>query len=50
MVKYLESKGADFKGSYVKMSPHLAKITLIVNAYRFTGKESVCWNRIFQRR
>ena len=34
MVKYLESKGADFKGSYVKMSPHLAKITLIINAYR----------------
>jgi len=26
MVKYLESKGDDFKGSYMKISPHLAKI------------------------
>lgn len=34
MVEYLESKGDEFKGSYVKISPHLAKITLIINAYK----------------
>lgn len=34
MVKYLESKGDEFKGSYVKVSPHLAKISLIINAYK----------------
>jgi hypothetical protein len=26
--------GKEFKGSYVKISPHLAKIVLIINAYR----------------
>ena len=26
MVRYLETKGNEFKGSYVKVSPHLAKI------------------------
>ena len=34
MVNYLESKGDEFKGSYVKFSPNLAKISLIINAYR----------------
>jgi hypothetical protein len=34
MVEYLESKGDEFKGSYVKVSPHLAKISLIINAYK----------------
>ena len=34
MVNYLESKGDEFKGSYVKISPHLAKISLIINAYK----------------
>ena len=34
MVEYLETKGNEFKGSYVKVSPHLAKIALIINAYR----------------
>lgn len=34
MVEYLESKGDEFKGSYVKVSPHLAKIALIINAYK----------------
>ena len=34
MVMYLESKGDEFKGSYVKVSPHLAKIALIINPYR----------------
>ena len=34
MVNYLESKGNEFKGSYVKVSPHLAKISLIINAYK----------------
>ena len=34
MVNYLESKGDEFKGSYVKISPHLAKVSLIINAYR----------------
>lgn len=34
MVNYLESKGDEFKGSYVKVSPHLAKISLIINAYK----------------
>ena len=34
MVSYLESKGDEFKGSYVKITPHLAKISLIINAYR----------------
>ena len=34
MVNYLESKGDEFKGSYVKVSPNLAKISLIINAYR----------------
>jgi hypothetical protein len=34
MVNYLESKGNEFKGSYVKISPHLAKISLIINAYK----------------
>lgn len=34
MVRYLESKGDEFKGSYVKVSPHLAKIALIINPYR----------------
>ena len=41
MVEYLESKGDEFKGSYVKVSPHLAKISLIINAYRLQqGSES----------
>jgi len=41
MVEYLESMGDEFKGSYVKVSPHLAKITLIINAYRLQqGSES----------
>ena len=31
MVRYLETKGNEFKGSYVKVSPHLAKISLIIN-------------------
>jgi len=31
MVIYLETKGNEFKGSYVKVSPHLAKIALILN-------------------
>ncbi len=34
MVRYLETKGNEFKGSYVKVSPHLAKIALIINPYR----------------
>lgn len=34
MVEYLESKGDEFKGSYVKVSPHLARIALIINAFR----------------
>jgi hypothetical protein len=34
MVNYLESKGDVFKGSYIKVSPHLAKISLIINAYK----------------
>src|SRR6188508_356950 len=34
MVIYLETKGNEFKGSYVKVSPHLAKIALILNPYR----------------
>jgi hypothetical protein len=34
MVRYLETKGNEFKGSYVKVSPHLAKIALILNPYR----------------
>lgn len=34
MVRYLESKGDEFKGSHVKVSPHLAKIALILNPYR----------------
>ena len=34
MVNYLESKGNEFKGSYVKVSPNLAKISLIINAYK----------------
>jgi len=44
MVKYLESKGDEFKGSYVKTSPHLAKITLIINAYRY--QEGSKWAEI----
>ena len=44
MVKYLESKGDEFKGSYVKTSPHLAKITLIINAYRY--QEGSQWAEI----
>lgn len=41
MVEYLESKGDEFNGSYVKVSPHLAKISLILNAYRLQqGSES----------
>lgn len=41
MVEYLESKGDEFKGSYVKVSPHLAKISFIINAYRLQqGSES----------
>ena len=44
MVKYLESKGDDFKGSYMKISPHLAKITLIINAYRY--QEGSHWAEI----
>jgi len=34
MVEYLESKGDEFKGSYIKVSPHLAKIALIIDAYK----------------
>ena len=34
MVRYLDTRGKEFKGSYVKISPHLAKIALIINAYR----------------
>jgi hypothetical protein len=33
MVEYLETKGEEFGGSYVKVSPHLAKIALVINAY-----------------
>lgn len=44
MVEYLESKGDEFKGSYVKTSPHLAKITLIINAYRY--QEGSRWAEI----
>ena len=44
MVNYLESKGDEFKGSYVKTSPHLAKITLIINAYRY--QEGSQWAEI----
>ena len=44
MVNYLESKGDEFKGSYVKISPHLAKITLIINAYRY--QEGSQWAEI----
>jgi hypothetical protein len=41
MVEYLESKGDEFKGSYVKVSSHLAKISSIINAYRLQqGSES----------
>jgi len=41
MVKYLESRGSEFRGSYVKLSPHLAKITLVINPYRIQeGSES----------
>lgn len=34
MARYLDTRGKEFKGSYVKSSPHLAKIALIINAYR----------------
>lgn len=34
MARYLDTRGKEFKGSYVKISPHLAKIALIINAYR----------------
>ena len=44
MVKYLESKGDEFKGSYVKVSPNLAKISLIINAYRL--REGSEWTEI----
>jgi hypothetical protein len=33
MVEYLETKGQEFSGSYVKVSPHLPKIALVINAY-----------------
>jgi hypothetical protein len=40
MVKYFESRGSEFRGSYVKLS-HLAKITLVINPYRIQqGSES----------
>ena len=44
MVNYLESKGDEFKGSYVKVSPNLAKISLIINAYRL--REGSEWTEI----
>jgi hypothetical protein len=34
MARYLDTRGEEFKGSYVKISPHLAKIALVINAYR----------------
>ena len=34
MARYLDTRGKEFRGSYVKISPHLAKIALIINAYR----------------
>jgi hypothetical protein len=34
MARYLDTRGKEFKGSYVKISPHLARIALIINAYR----------------
>lgn len=34
MARYLDARGKEFQGSYVKISPHLAKIALIINAYR----------------
>ena len=30
----MKQKGNEFKGSFVKVSPHLAKIALIINPYR----------------
>ena len=44
MVIYLETKGNEFKGSYVKVSPHLAKIALILNPYRL--QEGSKWAEI----
>jgi hypothetical protein len=44
MVNYLESKGDVFKGSYVKVSPHLAKISLIINAYKL--RQGSDWTEI----
>jgi hypothetical protein len=34
MVRYLETHGDDFKGSSVKVSPNLARISFIINPYR----------------
>jgi hypothetical protein len=34
MARYLDTRGKEFRGSYVKISPHLAKMALIINAYR----------------
>jgi hypothetical protein len=34
MVRYLETQGNDFKGSSVKVSPNLARISFIINPYR----------------
>ena len=34
MVRYLETQGDDFKGSSVKVSPNLARISFIINPYR----------------
>jgi hypothetical protein len=34
MVKYLETKGDEFKGSFVRVSPNSARISFIINPYR----------------
>src|SRR4029078_1939827 len=34
MVKYLETKGNEFKGSLVRVNPNSARISFIINPYR----------------
>lgn len=44
MVNYLESKGNEFKGCFVKVIPQLAKISLIINAYKL--RQGSKWTEI----
>jgi hypothetical protein len=44
MVNYLESKGNEFKGSFVKVSAQLAKISLIINPYKL--RQGSKWTEI----